>query len=108
MINKDNSAINDSAQHRKFNKIDIIFIILIVSAVVAVYCNTLFNGFVFDDNGQIIENRWIRDFSFIPVIFTKSVAGFSVGSAVSYYRPSCILSTFLLITSSGLIPGGIT
>jgi tetratricopeptide (TPR) repeat protein len=72
----------------------------------AVYCNTLFNGFVYDDNGQIIENRWIKDLNFIPVIFTKSVAGFSVGSAVSYYRPIMYLIYIFNYHFFGLDPWG--
>jgi len=36
----------------------LIFLILLVSF--AVYFNTLFNGFVYDDIGQVLENHWIK------------------------------------------------
>jgi len=60
---------------------------LLVAVSLLVYSNTLLSGFVFDDVQNILENRWIRDFSHIPDIFSRHVAGFDKGFATSYYRP---------------------
>ena len=61
----------------------------IVAAVsFAVYLNTLGNGFVYDDNGQVLRNIWIKDVKYIPDIFSSSVWSFqSRPSISSYYRP---------------------
>jgi hypothetical protein len=43
----------------------------------AVYLNTLSNGFVFDDNTQILQNPWVRDVRYLPTIFPTNVWAFS-------------------------------
>jgi len=53
---------------------------------VGVYGNALFNGFVYDDSAQIVQNPWIRDPRFIPEIFTSNVWDFK-GLSSNYYRP---------------------
>jgi tetratricopeptide (TPR) repeat protein len=60
----------------------------LVAICCAVYANTLYNGFVYDDNGQILNNPWIKDFRFLPDIFTRSVWSFQAAPTMSnYYRP---------------------
>lgn len=54
---------------------------------ILVYSNTLYNGFVYDDEFIILENRWIKDISYIPEIFSSSMWGFKLGSDSNYYRP---------------------
>lgn len=58
----------------------------IVIASFAVYSNALFNGFVFDDLPQVLENRWIKDIRFIPDMFLHNVWSFGGGES-NYYRP---------------------
>ncbi len=54
----------------------------------AVYLNALSDGFVYDDASQIVGNPWLRDISYIPTIFSKSVWGFrSELTKTNYYRP---------------------
>ncbi len=63
-------------------------LIIIFAVSIAVYFNALFNSFVFDDSYQVLDNRWIRDISFIPTIFSHSVWGFDTSTSVlHYYRP---------------------
>jgi protein O-mannosyl-transferase len=63
-----------------------VLVILIVSC--SVYINALPNGFVCDDNLQILENPWIQDIKHIPDIFSKSIWSFRKESLTSnYYRP---------------------
>jgi len=61
----------------------------VVAAVAfAVYANTLWNGFLNDDEHQVLLNPWITDLRSLPAIFTQSVWGFVEGKRVSdYYRP---------------------
>ncbi len=56
------------------------------------FSSSLFNGFVFDDNNQILRNKWIKDIRYIPEIFSSNVAGFDKEYATSYYRPLMYIS----------------
>jgi protein O-mannosyl-transferase len=52
------------------------------------YLNTLRNGFVYDDDSQVLQNPYIRDFGHLREIFTTEVLSYkSGGSAPNYYRP---------------------
>ena len=63
-----------------------ILIIIIVSC--AVYATTLFNGFVYDDVPQVLENLWIIELANIPRIFASSAWSFmGDGASYHYYRP---------------------
>lgn len=62
------------------------FIVLLIILTAGVYSSTLSGGFVYDDNSQILENRWIRDFSNIPEVLTSSGTSFQNKSA-NTYRP---------------------
>jgi tetratricopeptide (TPR) repeat protein len=73
----------------------------------AVYFNSLYNGFVYDDVFQVLENRWITDIRYIPEIFSKSVWGFLRGSVVSnYYRPLMHIIYMVNYHIFGLEPWG--
>ena len=53
-----------------------------------VYLNALGNGFVSDDNYQLLHNPLVRDWSRLPDIFSHGTWwGFAPGSAANYYRP---------------------
>lgn len=60
-------------------------------AAVAVlpYLNSLSNGFVYDDNIQVLANPYLRSFHFLRQIFTTSVWSYQGGPAgiTNYYRP---------------------
>lgn len=83
-----------------------VLIIAIISA--GVYANTLSNGFVHDDNGQVLENLWITDLKFIPDMFTSSVWSFVKNRTVvsNYYRPMMHLIYNVTYHIFGLNPWG--
>lgn len=62
----------------------IMFVALVACAA---YGNTLFNGFVFDDEYQVLKNPWIRDFRHLPTIFSSEVWAFKGDAVSNYYRP---------------------
>ncbi len=78
---------------------------LIIIASIAVYFNSLFNGFVFDDGAQVVNNPWLRSVKFIPNIFLSNVWAFE-GRETSYYRP--LMHIIYMITASvfGFKPWG--
>ena len=51
-----------------------------------IYSNTLANGFIRDDNFEILGNPWIRDFSHMKPIFLSNYWAFK-GQFSNYYRP---------------------
>ncbi|MCZ2845525.1 MAG: tetratricopeptide repeat protein [Candidatus Bathyarchaeota archaeon] len=42
---------------------DWLFITIIVFLSIIIYANTLWNGFVYDDMGEIVNNQWVRQFN---------------------------------------------
>jgi tetratricopeptide (TPR) repeat protein len=60
-------------------------IIIVISA--GVYLSALSNGFVYDDEAQVLNNHWIRDIKHLPEIFFSDVRGFRGEGVSNYYRP---------------------
>jgi tetratricopeptide (TPR) repeat protein len=79
-------------------------VLTIVAVCFIVYSNALFNGFVYDDMYQVVENRWLRDMSHLPDVFSSGVWGFSGGEQSNYYRPLMHLSYMLTYALFGLRP----
>jgi tetratricopeptide (TPR) repeat protein len=80
-------------------------ILLIVAVSLAVYSNTLANGFVYDDVPQVVQNPWIRELRFISEIFSTNVWAFQ-GISTNYYRPFMHISFMLSYYLFGLAPWG--
>jgi tetratricopeptide (TPR) repeat protein len=65
--------------------------LVLVGVSLAVYANALRNGFVADDDLQILRNSFVTDSHSLPEFFTTDAWGF-VGSHLSnYYRPLQLL-----------------
>ncbi len=72
---------------RQISYTNVLLVIILLAAASAVFLNTLYNGFVYDDEFLILKNKWIRDIAFIPQIFSSHLWGFKLGSDSNYYRP---------------------
>jgi tetratricopeptide (TPR) repeat protein len=69
--------------------------VLILVAVLP-YLNTLLNGFVQDDNRQILSNPYLRSFSHLREIFATNVWSYVGAQGVTnYYRPLMTLGYLL-------------
>src|SRR3990172_9261254 len=87
------------------SKYTCIAIILIVSF--GVYLNTMWNGFVYDDEFQVLENPWIKDVRYIHDIFLSHVWAFQgVGWVSNYYRPMMHIILMIDYYLFGLKPWG--
>lgn len=79
-------------------------LVLVFILSIALYANTLKNGFVYDDTWQVVKNSWIRHVRFIPDIVTSEVWNFSGDSSSSYYRPVMYLVYMAVYVAAGLDP----
>ena len=53
-----------------------------------VYCNTLLNGFVYDDHFQVEQSPYVRSFQYVDKILTTTVWSFQgLEGKTNYYRP---------------------
>src|SRR5260221_1540919 len=57
-----------------------------------VYCNTLLNGFVYDDHFQVEQSPYVHSFKYVDKILTTTVWSFQgLEGKTNYYRPLMIL-----------------
>jgi Flp pilus assembly protein TadD len=64
----------------------------LVACATLPYLNILFNGFVYDDDTQLVRNPYVRSFRHLKEVFTTDVWSFhGVGSVTNYYRPMMTL-----------------
>lgn len=69
-----------------------LLIAVLVACAALPYLNILFNGFVYDDDTQVVLNPYVRSFRYLKEIFTTNVWSFrGVGSITNYYRPMMTL-----------------
>lgn len=75
--------------------------ILILMAVLP-YVNSLRNGFVYDDNTQVLNNPYVQDFDHLGDIFSTTVWSYVGAQGVTnYYRPMMTFSYLLLYQAFG-------
>jgi len=80
---------------------------LLIAGVVACatlpYLNILFNGFVYDDDKQVLKNPYVRGFHYLKEIFTTNVWSFKeVNTVTNYYRPIMTLGYLLCYRVFGM------
>jgi len=82
-------------------------VLLVAAVAFGVYANSLGNGFLNDDEHEVLLNPWIRDPRSIPTILSSHSWGFlDEPSGVRYYRPLKHLFFLLVYRISGLEPWG--
>jgi protein O-mannosyl-transferase len=80
---------------------------LLLFLAIAPYFNTLQNGFVYDDNNEVLTNPYIRSFSHVGEIFsTRILAHLGSRGATNYYRPISIFGFLICYKLFGLLPYG--
>lgn len=76
---------------------------LLILVCIAVYLNSLSNGFVFDDYAVILENKYLK----LPGINVASFFNhsyFKIAGGEASYRPVATLSYYLIYAIAGLDP----
>ena len=98
-----------SALHLLNRKSLLIYFLISVVTCIA-YGNTLNNGFIHDDQAEILNNLFIRDFSHLTDIFTNPAWSFSSTEerhiSSNYYRPMQYLIYMGLYHFFGASPKG--
>ena len=75
--------------------------ILILAALLP-YANSLRNGFVYDDNTQVLNNPYVQNFRHVADIFSTTVWSYVGAQGVTnYYRPMMTFSYLLLYQTFG-------
>ena len=76
---------------------------LLVFISIALYTNSLSNGFVYDDYAIIVENKTIQHLvKNFPAFFSQSY--FDIAAGEASYRPVATLSYYLIYAVAGLSP----
>jgi protein O-mannosyl-transferase len=71
---------------------DASLIVALILCAALPYLNALLNGFVYDDNRQVLDNPYLKSFHFLPRVFGTTVWSFVGMQGVSnYYRPMMTL-----------------
>jgi tetratricopeptide (TPR) repeat protein len=81
-------------------------VIIIALVSMAVYSNTLFMDFVYDDLTQILENNYIKSLENIPSMFISDVWAGKKDGFSPYYRPVFTLSLAIDYFIWGESPSG--
>lgn len=70
------------------------------------YLNSLWNGFVYDDDTQVLANPYIQNFNHLRQIFTTTAWSYQGGAAgvTNYYRPLMTFGYLLIHQAFGYRP----
>jgi tetratricopeptide (TPR) repeat protein len=80
-----------------------LLIAVLVACATLPYLNTLFNGFVYDDDTQLVKNPYIRSFQYLKEIFTTDVWSFrNAENVTNCYRPMMTLGYLFCYRLFGL------
>jgi protein O-mannosyl-transferase len=97
-------AVSDA---RAVGQRELLTIALLFAVAIGCYVNTLGNGFVYDDQLQILQNPYVKSWHYLPQIFRTTVWSF-IGDAgeTNYYRPLMTVTYLGLWKVFGNIPMG--
>ena len=87
----------------RLDRVRALLIAALVACATLPYLNILFNGFVYDDDSQVVLNPYVRSFGYLKEIFTTNVWSFrGVTSVTNYYRPMMMLGYLVCYKLFGL------
>ncbi len=79
-------------------------LLTVALAAALTYAPSLWNGFVYDDEAQILANRWVTGWQYLPDIFGRAVWDFHTAGSTNYYRPLMHLTYLVLYQLFGPTP----
>lgn len=83
-----------------------VWLLIVIAAVaILIFARSLPYAFVYDDENQILENTWIRDWSQVMNFFSTHVWAFARTQTISnYYRPLHMVTYAVAYSIGGLKP----
>lgn len=97
-------VIQDHPQHRLPPWAAAWSVAILLALSFAAYAPSLFNGFVFDDNIQIVTNPWLKNPESLGDVFSTNVAGYNKRYVTNYFRPLMYVTYAALYQAAGLNP----
>jgi Tfp pilus assembly protein PilF len=79
-----------------------VLIAALVACATLPYLNILVNGFVYDDDTQVMQNPYVRSFHYLKEIFTTNVLSFAGVTVSNYYRPMMTLGYLICYKLFGM------
>jgi tetratricopeptide (TPR) repeat protein len=76
-------------------RVTIAHLLVLSAATIALYARGLFNGFVTDDESEVLQDHFIRGFSSLPRLFSTNVWFFAGVKVDNYYRPFKLVAYML-------------
>lgn len=99
------SPSGDPGPGRPRGRATVIAVATLVVIAAVPYLNTLYNGFVYDDDLQVLHNPYIKSFHYLPHVLTTTVWSFMGAQGVTnYYRPLMIFGYMVCYKLAGLLP----
>ena len=99
------NLLSDASERESFSRFsDLALIAFLVVGAALPYLNTLRNGFVSDDEMQVLHNPYIRNFHYLAKIFTTPVSSYVGVKMANYYRPLMNVVYLLCYQVSGPHP----
>jgi Tfp pilus assembly protein PilF len=97
-------AASGGADGRRLNALSVLALLLLA---VLPYLNTLWNGFVYDDGTQVLNNPYILNFNHLRAIFSTTVWSY-IGKQglTNYYRPLMTVGYILCHELFGMLAYG--
>jgi tetratricopeptide (TPR) repeat protein len=86
----------------RLDRARVLLITILVACATLPYLNILVNGFVYDDNTQVVANPYVKSFRYLKEIFTSNVWSFAGVHASNYYRPMMTLGYLVCYKVFGL------
>lgn len=77
------------------NRVTTAHLLILCAATCALYARGLFNGFVTDDQSEVLKDHYIRSFSSLPRLFSTNVWFFAGVKVNNYYRPFKLVAYML-------------
>lgn len=79
---------------------------IVFAVALIAYANSIGNGFVYDDKTMVTDNPWIKDLSYIPMVFTTNIWAYSGEEVTNFYRPIPLIILMINYQLFGVEPLG--
>jgi Tfp pilus assembly protein PilF len=99
--------LSEASERQRFSRFsDLILMAFLAVGAALLYLNTLGNGFISDDEMQVLQNPYIRNLHYLAKIFTTPATSHIGAERPNYYRPLMNVGYLLCYQVFGLRASG--